>query len=112
MPEAGVSYNAILQAKECKIQLKSHLCLIRARIQTAPPGKHHSSCWSGRSCSPVAKRVEHFIIRAGQDAHSPLCSSQAVCHGQTSQSTITHPKVPSPENRVKAEWNHILLICN
>lgn len=72
MAEAGVSYNPILQAKECKREHKLHFCLIRAKIQTAPPGKYHSSCLSGRSCSPVAKRAEHLIIRVS--VHSPLCA--------------------------------------
>lgn len=78
----------ILHAKERKRELKPHLCLIRARIQTAPPGKHHPFCLSGRSCSPVANWVEHSITRA-RCSLSSLAPTQAVCHGQTSQSIVT-----------------------
>lgn len=72
-----------LKAKECKRELKPHFCLIRARIQTAPPGKHHSSCLSGRSCSPVAKWVEQLNIRI-------RCSFTSLLWPKlSSQSTIT-----------------------
>lgn len=81
--------------------------MIRAGIQTSPPGKYLPSCFSGTGSSQTSPL--EYLQSSGQGhlLARARCSFTSLLWPKPSVMTM-HPKELAPENRAKRAWNGIM----